>query len=758
MILAAPLVIPFAEAVGISIATLGMAKAADMVNDYIQENPEESAMILKTLVPNLGIGQIFMNKEKISLEDLEEMTDEEAQDLSKEDKAELMKQGGKSKSKDKRQTMIDLSEKLGLSSEGKEKQDIEYEIDERYDEGGVEDAPKPKFDYKKFFRNRRADGGAIGIEVLFEEKKPRKDFNIGGNVQRVTTPQPYDARASATDFARAIDTVGAGTNMQKAKAIQSYDQNVQRQNMVNRIQKMNPAGTGNFLQGIKDFGQHAMVSEAMAGKTGKSVIPQYGFQTGYDFQKKFTGLDPKISSGLAAAYQTLQEGSRALLDGPGGITLGQAMKTAQEQATENMEGILAADTGTITPEQQAARNEYLESQGQPTDASVAGPSRETIIQRILKEIEPGFENENSIARAFADQYETGLNLDYLKTLDPDEIKLRLDNAYLQGKGFENPDFSRGRIGGGRPFFRYGPEYMKDFNMAGGPLQLSDQYTGYNLRNELGQLESILGRETIKPYKTKVEDALIDLYRNRYSGASDLQKRIFGLKDGGRVGLFMGGPALEGQALNIYNSMNSYGFTDQQIADALQGQGLYTPSGSTPPETTTPNIIGSQINQGDGGGDGPPPGPTFNRNDLLGTTDYFPNPPLGHSLKMGLGSIVDFIKSGGIIGNTIRSFAKRFQKPRVELVNKINFDAVVREQERQKEVARQAAAEAAQQRDAAIASGLDAAIREGRDTSGFDRPDSGAYAEGAGMGVGGGYASDYGFLKDGGLATMFTRKR
>ena len=111
MILAAPLVIPFAEAVGISIATLGMAKGADMVNDYIQENPEESAMILKTLVPNLGIGEIFMNKEKISLEDLEEMTDEEAQDLSKEEKAELMKQAGKSGGgKNKRQTMIDLSE------------------------------------------------------------------------------------------------------------------------------------------------------------------------------------------------------------------------------------------------------------------------------------------------------------------------------------------------------------------------------------------------------------------------------------------------------------------------------------------------------------------------------------------------------------------------------------------------------------------------------------------------------------------------
>ena len=181
MILAAPLVIPFAKAVGLSVGTLGMAALADQVNDYIQANPEESMKILSTIIPNVGIGQIFMSKEdKISLEDLDEMTDEEAQDLSKEEKAELMKQAGKSGGPNKRQTMIDISEKLGLSGEGKEKQDIEYDIDERYDEGGVEEVSKPKFDYKKFFRNRRADGGSIGIEVLFEEKKPRKNFQEGG--------------------------------------------------------------------------------------------------------------------------------------------------------------------------------------------------------------------------------------------------------------------------------------------------------------------------------------------------------------------------------------------------------------------------------------------------------------------------------------------------------------------------------------------------------------------------------------------------
>ena len=73
-------------------------------------------------------------------------------------------------------------------------------------------------------------------------------------------------------------------------------------------------------------------------------------------------------------------------------------------------------------------------------------------------------------------------------------------------------------------------------------------------------------------------------------------------NGGRVGFFMGGPALEGEALSIYNSMNAYGNTDQQIADKLQSLGMYTPPGSTPdtPDTTPGQTIGYQ---GDGGGGG-----------------------------------------------------------------------------------------------------------------------------------------------------------
>ena len=198
MILAAPLVIPFAKAVGLSVGTLGMAALADKVNEYIQENPEESMKILSTIIPSIGIGQISMSKEKISLEDLDEMTDEEAQDLTKEEKAELMKQAGKRRN---RELSIATSEKIGLSGPGKEKQDIEYEIDERYDEGGVEEKKAP-FDYKRFFR--KADGGAIGVESLFEE---RKNFRGGGTYQG---RGGYGASRRTSTSAKAPPSMGFG--------------------------------------------------------------------------------------------------------------------------------------------------------------------------------------------------------------------------------------------------------------------------------------------------------------------------------------------------------------------------------------------------------------------------------------------------------------------------------------------------------------------------------------------------------------------
>ena len=70
---------------------------------------------------------------------------------------------------------------------------------------------------------------------------------------------------------------------------------------------------------------------------------------------------------------------------------------------------------------------------------------------------------------------------------------------------------------------------------------------------------------------------------------------------------MGGDPLTGQAKMIYNSMSSYGYDDQTIADALKTQGLLPTSGTTPPGTTPPGTTpppgSGGGGSGDGGGDG-----------------------------------------------------------------------------------------------------------------------------------------------------------
>ena len=67
----------------------------------------------------------------------------------------------------------------------------------------------------------KADGGSIGIEVLFGPK--REDFNIGGNVKK---NQPYDPRASIMDYAAALDKVGGGTQAQKSQSLTDYGKNI----------------------------------------------------------------------------------------------------------------------------------------------------------------------------------------------------------------------------------------------------------------------------------------------------------------------------------------------------------------------------------------------------------------------------------------------------------------------------------------------------------------------------------------------------
>ena len=126
-------------------------------------------------------------------------------------------------------------------------------------------------------------------------------------------------------------------------------------------------------------------------------------------------------------------------------------------------------------------------------------------------------------------------------------------------------------------------------------------------------------------------------------------------DGGRVGLFMGGPALEGQALAIYNSMSAYGAGDQEIADRLQSLGYYDPNASTPPDSGD-NIIGSQINQGGGGCGG--------IMDLQKTYRTLPGDPKNYKLSQ-LEGTSDYFPPTTMLGKTKNFIQEKFFQPRIK---------------------------------------------------------------------------------------------
>ena len=234
---------------------------------------------------------------------------------------------------------------------------------------------------------------------------------------------------------------------------------------------------------------------------------------------------------------------------------------------------------------------------------------------------------------------------------------------------------------------------------------------------------------------------------------------------------MGGPALEGQALNIYESMNAYGFTDQEIANALSAQGLYTPNKTT---TTTPviNKAPNIINQGggDGGGGGAPkgglglsrfdygytsPGGVFNIDDIgegtVADEDY--------TFGMRMGDLGTGIKGGlAKAYQDLRSLPTPFNIASKAIGNISDFFKQKAEEKAQKE---------------ALAKQLDIAQEE-INRMGYQDYGSGAASqatqasyEGPDGSYAGASTQDYGSgekdggiigYQKGGLATMFTRRR
>ena len=254
-----------------------------------------------------------------------------------------------------------------------------------------------------------------------------------------------------------------------------------------------------------------------------------------------------------------------------------------------------------------------------------------------------------------------------------------------------------------------------------------------------------------------------------------RRREFDSKaDGGAIGIevlftdkkprknfFMGGPALTGQALSIYNSMSAYGFSDQEIANALAERGIPTTTTTTTPViNTAPNII-NQGSDGDGGGEGPKGGLGISR------FDYGYTSPGGkfNIEDIGEGTIADEDYTSGMrlgdLGTGIKTgIAKAYQDLRklptpFNIASRAigNISDFFKQKAKEKAAAEAAAAQTAFDKimsSAQSQKNFYDSLNEGRGAT--STAESRATA-----GDAPGYAGPSPFAK-GGLATMFIRRR
>ena len=197
MPLAAPLLIPFATAVGLPIAGLGAIEIGKKIQDFVDNNPEKSNQVLNSLkeaslmsLPGgLGLSTLFKKKPKEEVEEVEE-TEEistgsgveekikeilveegvdiegiDLGDLPKNLQAKVMKGIAKSSS-NKKQDMKEASVIIGLSGPINETKKIDDEVEDRY-EGGLEEIGKAKgYDWRDYIPS----------------KSKFKKYNVGGRV------------------------------------------------------------------------------------------------------------------------------------------------------------------------------------------------------------------------------------------------------------------------------------------------------------------------------------------------------------------------------------------------------------------------------------------------------------------------------------------------------------------------------------------------------------------------------------------------
>ena len=195
MPIAAPLLIPFAQAIGIAIAGRGLMEISEQVQKFMQNNPDVSQKILSMITPQMeGLSGLLSKKKEPTEEVQDTEVDEPKRRLTSEEKSQRIKEAvrrgreGRGNYSDPdaegpavsiRGSVIREVEDMGMASKKrtprKEPESGEEEISgssftEMFRQLGKDKASTGEFKdlgamLKNYVKNRKKDGGIINTQL-----------------------------------------------------------------------------------------------------------------------------------------------------------------------------------------------------------------------------------------------------------------------------------------------------------------------------------------------------------------------------------------------------------------------------------------------------------------------------------------------------------------------------------------------------------------------------------------------------------------
>jgi hypothetical protein len=303
MPIALSLMFPFAEAAGITLTGLGIAKATDVIMNYIQANPEKSKQILSTLSPLIGgLGSILTNKESKGVLSPEEekifkeaakdsaargpetieTTPEQQPRLTGKEKGQRIKDAirrakegkGNYSSPDAVGPAVDIRgsvirevEDMGMAS--KKRKPVNPNPEEDKTEYG---GPSLTEEFRQLGRDRGSN--AEFKELARLAKKIREGKADGGRIGYAP-----GGLATTQDYANALQRVGAGTAEQKRTSVNDYAQN-EAYGLLNNAMSSQSGLTdlyNNYIKGQGGLSSNAFGfgRDAATSQTASTFDPKY---------------------------------------------------------------------------------------------------------------------------------------------------------------------------------------------------------------------------------------------------------------------------------------------------------------------------------------------------------------------------------------------------------------------------------------------------------------------------------------------------